>query len=127
MRSGPHQVTMLVSTGMPVFEAALPSEIFGIDRSDLVSPWYSFSAASTDGSASVQLSSGFRVSTVCDKASVERADTVIVPACASVHERPPSDLVDAVRQAYERASTHACIWSEPTTVHTLRARSPAGS
>jgi len=101
MRSGPHQVTMLVSPGMPVFEAALPSEIFGIDRSDLVSPWYRFSVASTDCRASVALSSGFHVSTVAHTAALKRADTVVVPACASVHKQPPPDLVDAVREAYE--------------------------
>jgi hypothetical protein len=33
-------VALAVTDGIPVFEFAVPCEVFGIDRSDLVDPWY---------------------------------------------------------------------------------------
>lgn len=35
-----HTVAVAVTDGTPVFEIAPPCAVFGIDRPDLVNPWY---------------------------------------------------------------------------------------
>ena len=105
---------MALSDQMPVFEAAVPCEIFGIDRSDLASPWYRFSVVGI-GKGPVTLAPGFRLATsVSDQQQrrvLAQADTLIIPACANVHDRPPSELVEAVRAGYERGTRILSICS----------------
>jgi AraC family transcriptional activator FtrA len=113
MRSGLHHVVMAVSDQMPIFEAAVPCEIFGIDRSDLASPWYRFSVVGA-GPGPVTLAPGFRLATGSSDQREDllaRADTLIVPACANVHDRPPAELVAAVRAAHERGTRILSICS----------------
>lgn len=110
MLTGRHQVTMLVSDRMPIFEAALPCEVFGIDRSELKSPWYRFSVAGV-GDRTVTLTSGFSVTADASDAALKRADTLIIPACANVHESPPEPLVTAVRTAHDNGTRILSICS----------------
>ena len=35
-----HTVALVLTDHLPVFEFAVPCEVFGIDRSDIVNPWY---------------------------------------------------------------------------------------
>ena len=37
-----HRVAAVVLNDVAPFEMAVPCEVFGIDRSDLVTPWYEF-------------------------------------------------------------------------------------
>jgi AraC family transcriptional regulator, transcriptional activator FtrA len=101
---------MLVSDQMPIFEAAVPCEVFGIDRSDLASPWYRFSVVGI-GDGPVALSSGFTLTTSASADTLKRAGTVIVPACANVHEAQPEALVEAVRAAHRRGARILSICS----------------
>jgi AraC family transcriptional activator FtrA len=113
MRSGLHHVVLALSDQMPIFEAAVPCEVFGIDRSDLASPWYRFSVVGV-GAGPVTLAPGFRLaagSSDQQEDLLAQADTLIVPACADVHDRPPAELVAAVRAAYERGTRILSICS----------------
>jgi AraC family transcriptional regulator, transcriptional activator FtrA len=101
---------MTVSDGMPIFEAAVPCEVFGIDRSELASPWYRFSVVGL-GSDSVRVASWFLLTAGDNRADLDRADTLIVPACANVHETQPPELVAAVRAAYDRGARILSICS----------------
>ncbi len=101
MRTAPHRVVLAVTYGMPIFEASVPCEVFGIDRPDLASPWYSFSVVGL-GEAPLSLGPGFWLSPADDMGALARADTLVVPACANVHDDPPAPLVDAVRAAHDR-------------------------
>lgn len=94
---------MAVSDGMPILEAAVPCEVFGIDRSDLASPWYRFSVVGL-GSDSIRFASWFRLATEDSRADLDRADTVIVPACGQLYQAQPPELVGAVRAAYDRGA-----------------------
>lgn len=96
-----HEVVLAVSDGMPIFEAAVPCEIFGDDRSPLVSPWYRFSMVGV-GPGPVRLFPGFVLVPSLDEVDVDRIDTLVVPACRNVHENPPEDLVELVRTCHER-------------------------
>src|SRR5215469_8173356 len=99
MRSGVHQVVMVVSAGMPIFEAAVPCEVFGIDRPDLAAPWYRFSVVGA-GPGPVAMAAGFVLAESGDREVLASADTLVVPACASIHEQPPRELVDIGRAAH---------------------------
>jgi AraC family transcriptional activator FtrA len=113
MRSGLHHVVLALSDQMPIFEAAVPCEVFGIDRSDLASPWYRFSVVGV-GAGPVTLAPGFRLATGSSDQQEDllaRADTLIVPACADVHDRPPAELVAAVRAAHDRGTRILSICS----------------
>ncbi|UVS79657.1 helix-turn-helix domain-containing protein [Actinokineospora sp. UTMC 2448] len=95
-----HHVVMAVTADMPVFEAAVPCQVFGVDRPHLADPWYAFSVVPV-GSAPVRLSPGFTVDPA-DGFDLATTDTLVVPACTNVHDDPPGELVDVVREAYER-------------------------
>jgi AraC family transcriptional activator FtrA len=101
MPSAVHDIVMVVSAGMPMFEVAVPCELFGMDRSELVSPWYRFSVVGV-GDGPVPLAGGFGLLSGADRDMIDRADTLIVPACVNVHEDQPAELVDLVRNAYRR-------------------------
>ena len=104
-----HTVAVAVTPHAPIFELAVPCEVFGISRPELMDPWYGFRLCARDPETPV--AAGFRVATTCGLEGLMGAGTVIVPACANVHEAPPPDLVAAVRAAYERGARVAAICS----------------
>lgn len=110
MPDKPHHVVMVLSENMPIFEAAVPCEIFGIDRPDLGSPWYRFSVVGLGGGP-VRMSSGFVLATSDPEHHLISADTLVVPACENVHVKPPEALVDIVRAAHERGARILSICS----------------
>src|SRR5215472_14620465 len=103
MASSQRWVALALTSGMPVFEASVPCEVFGIDRPDLVSPWYRFSVVGL-GDGPVRIGPGFLFPATDDAGALAHADTIIVPACADVHDDPPEQLVAAVRAAHERGA-----------------------
>lgn len=103
-------MVLAVASGMPIFEASVPCEVFGIDRPDLASPWYRFSVVGV-GEEPVRIGPGFHLTPTADTDALARADTVVVPACANVHDEQPAPLVDAVRSAHERGARLVSICS----------------
>jgi AraC family transcriptional activator FtrA len=107
-----HRVALAVMPGAPVFELAVPCEVFGIPRPELADPWYEFRVCATEPGAVV--GGGFTAPAGPGSDSLGAlvtADTVIVPACADVHARQPAALVDAVREAHRRGARIAAICS----------------
>lgn len=99
---GRHTVAVAVTDGAPVFELAVPCEVFGIDRSDLVDPWYELRMCATEPGP-VRVASGLQVPAPHSLDDLVAADTVIVAACSrQVQLAPPTALVDAVRAAHEK-------------------------
>ncbi|GAA2402760.1 helix-turn-helix domain-containing protein [Nonomuraea africana] len=92
---------MAVTDDMPIFEAAVPCQVFGVDRPHLADPWYQFSAVPV-GTAPVRLSPGFTLAPARHGWDLASTDTLVVPACTNVHDDPPAELVDVVREAYRR-------------------------
>lgn len=103
-------MVLAVASGMPIFEASVPCEVFGIDRPDLASPWYRFSVVGV-GEEPVRIGPSFHLTPTADTDALARADTVVVPACANVHDEQPAPLVDAVRAAHERGARLVSICS----------------
>jgi transcriptional regulator GlxA family with amidase domain len=105
----PHVVALAVTDRIPVFEFAVPCEVFGIDRADLVDPWYDLRlCAAEDGP--LRTTAGLRLDTGYGLDDIVTADTVVVPACARAAQKaPPGDLLDALRAAHARGARMVSI------------------
>lgn len=104
-----HRVAVAVTAQAPIFELAVPCEVFGIDRPELADPWYELQVCGVEADTAV--AAGFVATRAATMAELAGADTVIVPACASVHTDPPKELVDAVRSAFDAGARIAAICS----------------
>lgn len=100
--SDAHRVAVAAMPGAPLFELAVPCEVFGVPRLDLVDPWYELQICATQPGAAV--AGGFVPTAGFSLDDLVEAETVIVPACASVHSEQPEDLVEAVRVAHGRGA-----------------------
>ena len=105
-----HVVAVAVTPGAPIFELAVPSEVFGIDRPYLVDPWYELRLCAVEP-GSTPVAGGFSVQTPHGLEALAVADTVIVPACTNVHAAPDPALLDALRDAHARGARIAAICS----------------
>jgi AraC family transcriptional regulator, transcriptional activator FtrA len=93
-----HRIAVAATEGVPIFELAIPCEVFSSARHDLANPWYDLRVcAPTSG---VRTQGGFAPSTRYGLAELADADTVVVPASANVQDRPPFDLFELGRTAY---------------------------
>lgn len=99
----PGSVAVGVTEGVPIFEVAVPCEVFGRPRPGLVEPWYEFRVCSSEPGRT-RVGGGFIAGAPSGLDDLVRADTVIVPACEDVHCAQPPDLVEAVRAAHERGA-----------------------
>ena len=97
-----HRVAVALTPGAPLFGLAVPCEIFGAPRPDLIDPPYRLTLCATEPGAPV--ASGFLATGAGTMAELAAADTVIVPACADVHQPPPEVLVAALRDADARGA-----------------------
>lgn len=104
-----HRVALAVTDQAPIFELAVPCEVFGIDRPDLADPWYDLQVCTVDPGTTV--AHGFVAHGAGDMDDLVRADTVVVPACANVHRAPSPELVEAVRAAHTAGARIAAICS----------------
>jgi transcriptional regulator GlxA family with amidase domain len=98
-------VALAITDGMLHFELAVAYEVFGNAPPGLANPWYGVSLC---GSGAVSVGR-FRLEPDSGLDQLARADTVIVPACSDVEEDPPTDLVDAVRAAYDAGARVASL------------------
>ncbi len=105
-----HLVAVAVTEGVPLFELAVACEVFGIDRPDLADPWYAFRLCA-DAPGSTRTAAGLVADTDHDLSGLLDADTVVVPACASVHDEPPAKLVEIVRTAHGNGARIVSICS----------------
>ncbi|MFI6166321.1 helix-turn-helix domain-containing protein [Nocardia sp. NPDC051052] len=74
----PGVVAVAVTDGMPMFELAIATQVFGIDRRDIADPWYQLRMCAADP-GKTRVAHGFVLDTPHDLRGLESADTVIVP------------------------------------------------
>ncbi|SOD63518.1 transcriptional regulator, AraC family with amidase-like domain [Streptomyces zhaozhouensis] len=97
-----HVVALVVTDRTPDFELAVPCEVFGLDRSDLVDPWYELRLCAGEP-GELRTASGLVVPTTHGLDALAEADTVMVAACARSRQLvPPPELISAVREAHRR-------------------------
>jgi transcriptional regulator GlxA family with amidase domain len=109
MISAPHSVALVMTDQLPIFEFAVPCEVFGIDRSDLVDPWYDLKMCAAEPGP-LRTTGGLRVDTPHGLDDIVTADTVLIPGCRRTTQiEPPADLVEALRAAHARGARVASI------------------
>ncbi|EXG79750.1 helix-turn-helix domain-containing protein [Cryptosporangium arvum] len=95
-----HVVAVAVTGSLPVFELAVACEVFGLDRSDIVDPWYELRLCAAEAGP-LRTAAGLGVDTPYDLDDLVAADTVLVPGIhRSTQLDPPEPLLDALRRAY---------------------------
>jgi transcriptional regulator GlxA family with amidase domain len=94
-------VALALYEGAMLFEAATAVEVFGVDRGDIVAPWYDFTAC---GPMAAWLGAVARVPAAAGFDAVRTACTVVVPSCHDVDAEPPEDVVAALRVAHDRGA-----------------------
>lgn len=102
-----HRVVVIATPGAPIFELALACEVFGIDRAHLTPAWYQFELVPTQPKTVV--APHMMVEGLPDWGLVAAADTVIVPAGASIHTAAPPQLLEALICADQRGARIASI------------------
>jgi transcriptional regulator GlxA family with amidase domain len=98
-----HVVAAVVDQRALTFDFAIPCEIFGLDRSDIVDPWYEFRVASAGG-RTVRMQTGFTIDVPHGLEALENADTVVVPGWSDPDEDPSAALKDALVAAHDRGA-----------------------
>ena len=98
-----HRVVALVSDRVAPFELGVACEVFGLDRSYLHDPWYSFTVASMDPGP-LETKAGFKVVPDAGIEALDGADTIIVPGWEDIDRVPPMDVVEAIQRADERGA-----------------------
>ena len=103
MRRRRPRVATVLSNDVHIFEMAVPCEVFGIDRSELASPWYEHRLCAVEpgpvriADADLVVEPRFGLSTL------RWADTIVIPAWADA-EHPPEAVLDALRAAHRRGA-----------------------
>ncbi len=104
-----HRIVVPLTANVPVFEAAVVCEVFGRTRQDFPVPWWYEVVLCAGQDGPVRTAEGLLLDDGRGLAELERADTVIVPACADLQGDPPAELLDALRSAYARGARIASI------------------
>jgi transcriptional regulator GlxA family with amidase domain len=94
-------VAAVVDQGALTFDLAIPCEVFGLDRSDIASPWYQFLVVAA-GDRRIVTQTGFVIEAPLRLDALERADTIVVPGWSSPEVEPSDELIAALRRAHDR-------------------------
>jgi AraC family transcriptional regulator, transcriptional activator FtrA len=96
-------VAAVVDQGALTFDFAIPCEVFGLDRSDIAAPWYTFLVVAA-GRRRVRTQTGFTIDAPHGLEALARADTIVVPGWIDPAVDPSPALVEALRGASARGS-----------------------
>lgn len=94
----------------PLFELAVPCEVFGRDRRDLTPDWYELTLCQTVDGDQESLN-GLRLRAPHGLDAMRSADLVVVPACGDTSYQPPEELLDALVDAHSRGARIAALCS----------------
>lgn len=101
------RVALVLHGSAMLYEVAIASEIFGVDRSDLspTGEWYDLVVTTPDGAPHPWLPT----LPTTTYAGIARADSVVVPSTDDTGAEPDPDLVDALRAAHGRGARIASL------------------
>jgi AraC family transcriptional activator FtrA len=98
-----HVVAAVIDQGALTFDFAIPCEVFGLDRSDIVDPWYEFLVVAA-GKRRVRTQTGFVIDAPYGLDALERADTIVVPGWSDPDDEPSDALKEALVAAHDRGA-----------------------
>jgi AraC family transcriptional activator FtrA len=96
-------VAAVIDQGALTFDFAIPCEIFGLDRSDIVDPWYEFFVVAA-GDRRVWTQTGFVLEAPHGLEALESVDTIVVPGWADPDLEPSDTFKESLVRAYERGA-----------------------
>jgi len=104
-----HRIAVPITPGLPMFELAIPCEVFAPGRQDFpVSWWYEVQLCAVQEGA-VRTAEQLVFDGSFGMKELIEADTVIVPGCADRQGDPPEALLRGLRAAYDRGARIASI------------------
>src|ERR1051325_2737260 len=103
-------VGVVVFDGAAGFELAVPCEVFAIGRSDMGVPGYDLRVCGV-ASGPLRSAAGFTIEPRYSLRTLERCETIIVPAWYAFDEEPPPRLLSALRRAHDRGARIASLCS----------------
>src|SRR4051794_30102561 len=98
-----HVVVAVIDQGALTFDFAIPCEVFGLDRSDIVDPWYDFRVVAA-GRRRIRTQTGFTIEAPYGLEELRRADTIIVPGWSDPEDEPSEALKAALVAAHARGA-----------------------
>src|SRR5216683_7954456 len=116
-----HRIAVPVTPGLPMFELAIPCEVFEPGRQDFPVPWWYELQLCAVQDGPVRTAEGLLFDSSLGLDELSNADTVIIPGCADRQDDAPEALLQALRTAYARG---ARIASFCTAAFTLTAALP---
>jgi transcriptional regulator GlxA family with amidase domain len=96
-------VAAVIGEGVLTFDFATACEVFGYDRSDIVTPWYRFLVVSQDPPP-IHTSTGFLMYPELALDALDEVDTIVIPGWADDLRPPRPETVTALRRAYDRGA-----------------------
>lgn len=102
------RVAIAVLEGAPLFEIAVPCEVFGIARPDLIAPAYEVVLCGV-GPGPTRTGAGLVADGQHDMDDFAEADTLIVPALPRFDSQVPPELVRALRIGKDRGARIVAI------------------
>src|SRR5436190_2783120 len=109
-RRPPHRVVVVAYDRLALFEMALATEVFGLPRPEIQTPWYDFAVCSCDRGP-LRATGTLRVQGQRSLRALAEADTIILPGWRDPLEPPPTALLAAVRRAHDRGARVVSICS----------------
>ena len=104
-----HRIAIPVTLGLPMFELAIPCEVFEPGRQDFPVPWWYELQLCAVQDGPVRTAEGLLFDSPLGLDELSKADTVIIPGCADRQGDPPYALLQALRTAYDRGARIASI------------------
>jgi AraC family transcriptional activator FtrA len=96
-------VAAVIDQGALTFDFAIPCEVFGLDRSDIVDPWYEFLVVAA-GDRRVRTQTGFVIEAPHGLEALERAETIVIPGWADPDLEPSGALKESLVRAHDRGA-----------------------
>ncbi|WP_243761513.1 GlxA family transcriptional regulator [Streptomyces sp. YIM 98790] len=96
-------VAVLLFSGTPMFESAIPLSVFGVDRQDAGVPRYRLLACAGE-EGPLRTTGGLELRAPYGLGALSRAGTVIVPAWRSITGQPPAPALAALRRAHSEGA-----------------------
>jgi len=96
-------VAVVAFDGISPFHLSVPCLVFGEDRSAIGVPPFRLLVCATHVGR-LRTSAGFDIDVAHDLGALRRARIVVVPSWRDTSERPPTELLDALRRAHRRGA-----------------------
>jgi transcriptional regulator GlxA family with amidase domain len=104
-----HRIAIPVTPGLPMFELAIPCEVFEPGRQDFPVPWWYELQLCAVQDGPVRTAEGLLFDSSLGLDELSKADTVIIPGCSDRQDDAPEALLGALRTAYDRGARIASI------------------